>query len=189
MNKISYKRISAFSAFAFSISFLVACNGNSNITDNPYYISPLKNYEIKDDRFDILGNENIETIQEFIPVAINWYNSIDINEEQDIDDFVDERINKIGPKLIQDNEIIQEFNESDATKYIDEFELLWPASQIYSDISFIVMTSESHAGINPHTDTMITIKEEDWIDLGDAINHAIDVYYNNGEIEKVNRNG
>ena len=50
------------------------------------------------------------------------------------------------------------------------------------------MTSENHTGISPQTDTMITIKEEDWTNLGDAINYAIDIYYNNGEVEKVNRN-
>lgn len=188
MSKISFKRISTFGAFAFSISCLVACNGIPNKTDNPYYISPLKNYEITDDRFDILGDENIETIQEFIPVAINWYNSIDINEEQNMDNFIDEKISEMGPELIQDNEIIQEFNESGATKRVDEFELLWPASQIYSDIVYILMTSENHTGISPQTDTMITIKEEDWTNLGDAINYAIDIYYNNGEVEKVNRN-
>lgn len=134
-----------------------------------------------------LSDSDIKLIKEFMPKAIEWYNSIDISKPQSID-FITDEINAKGNALSESDSwdvylsnfaIGKENSEEDVIK----FNQIRPANAIYGEISSIMMTNNIASSLYTSTeekpDTVITIDEDSWIELGDKIRESIEYYYNN----------
>ena len=76
-----------------------------------YYIEKPKGTEFNGESVTELSNSDVEWIKEFLPMVIEWYNSIDISKEQPID-FVTDEIDVLGNKLYESTAWNRYLNDS-----------------------------------------------------------------------------
>lgn len=161
-----------------SVILLSSCAKKSE-----YYIKPPnpKNFNVSS--VNKLSDSDVELIKEFIPEVINWYNSIDITEPLPLD-FVSDDVDNLGKKLCENKEFlimsdlknINEVSKEEKERYSQ----ISPVIHVYGQILGILVTSDYEFVLaGKQRDPTITVKEKDWVELGNDIKKFIDYYYKN----------
>lgn len=168
------------SCIAFLLLFcLCGCSGKPK---SEYYIDPPKDSDFNPNSVAALPDSDIDLIREFIPKAIEWYNSVDISEPQSLD-FVTEEINDLGIDLANNELYLNSLSSvSSGTPLTDEeredFKQISTVNAIYGQIAGVIMTNDMQFDFVEDTETTIQIEKESWVELGDKIKEAIQFYYN-----------
>ena len=124
------------------------------------------------DTFSHLSDEQIDMIEEYIPMVVEWYNDIDISEDIPYD-FIDEDVLAIGEKLFAMSEQIL---NKDSLVGDTVFAELKPCVMIPFWV-YTLFESYTFQYNEDGTISYVTIDEETWKEIGDAIRTAIDFYY------------
>ena len=110
-----------------AVLLLIGCGSKSTAAN--FKVSPTKE--------KILGNTVSEEINAFIPVVSEWYNSIDVDQLNELPiDFVTDEVNELGETVF--SKMDYAYLDNDST-YADT---LNPAFTIYGEICKIMMESK-----------------------------------------------
>jgi len=146
----------------FLTVLMVICLFGCGQSKSKYAIDKPTETKILDNNLiEILGGTKANNIQEFIPMMIDWYNSVDISEPVSSERFNEAFYDKAL-------EIVDANNVVDETRPITE--IMWIVAKI-------TMGSEVSASSADGGEIKITVKEEDWTELGDKIKNAVKFYF------------
>ena len=160
---------------------VVICSGflvfKQNVHENHIWMPFNKTIERKES-ISHLSDEQIKMIEKYIPIVVKWYNDIDISEDIPYD-FIDEKVLEMGEQILESatsgvDTTMMEMQEDQKTI----FKELEPCSKIPYWVlrTYMEATSTMEFG-EDGTISYITIEEEAWKEIGDAIKTAIDFYY------------
>ena len=140
-------------------------------------IEPLDDYQLDDDKFKALNDNEIDLLESFLEKMVCFYNEVnDIGIEQEIplyeyDDFFGEESRELSA-------LLEEYGfTSEKTDYlIDAWGVNFQLSSVMLDskVTGIVMSLDEPEDDQP---VLFHIDLESWISFGNKLSEAIDFYY------------
>lgn len=153
-----------------------------------YIWMPLDRTIERKDSFSHLSDEQIVMIEEYIPMAVKWYNNMDVSGNVAPDmNYIGGDINELGNQIFDTVKPTDNFlQDPDYTlsEEWQEWKVVYTEMQPCSNIHIAVLETYFDTEytleldlFEDDVDSYRIIDEETWKEIGDAIRTAIDFYY------------
>lgn len=167
-------------AAAIVLCFIVFFATHTKNNKRKYYVEPRKDYAITDPDFDFLDKDTKEKIAVLLQKNIEWFNSIEYDEEKEIissEDVVLEDVIKSWNALADDKENL-----------INRKRLLAisPAMDGFSDFSTCINDCSFEKNENGGANYIINVSSDEWMHLHNKLQEAINFYYEDGDHFEMN---
>lgn len=164
------------------MALLTGCGSSGN------RITPLSDYNAFHTDFDFMDSSTKQVISDLIKSSVDWYNEVEIPKDYspvDVDVFTSAPFTKFGEQLSQINEEHDYRSGSDeGMKYL---KATMPALDIAGSVWGITTNNDLEVTVGSDTsDSKIQVSEDDWNNIKDKINTAIDFYYGDGDRSEMN---
>lgn len=153
-----------------------------------YIWMPLDRTIEQKDLFSHLSEEQIDMIEEYIPMVVKWYNNMDVSGNVVPDmNYIGGDINELGNQIFDTVKPTDDFLQDPDYTLSEEWQEwkavyteMQPCSNIHIAVLETYFDTEFTLELDlfeDDVDSYRVIDEETWKEIGDAIRTAIDFYY------------